>query len=123
MPAPVGHLSHVVIDCHDPDLLATFWSAALGVEVAMRWHQYVVLDAPADGGSALAFQRVPEPKSGKNRVHVDLSVDDLDVASAAVEALGGTVQHDASEAGVQVRVMTDPEGNEFCLVRVPEKPS
>jgi predicted enzyme related to lactoylglutathione lyase len=119
MPAPVGHLSHVVIDCHDPDRLATFWSAALGVEVAMREHQYVILTAPP-GASALAFQQVPEPKSGKNRVHVDLSVDDLDVASAAVEALGGTVQHDVTEAGVQVRVMTDPEGNEFCLVRLPE---
>ena len=115
--APIGRLSHVVVDCADPEGLATFWTQALGVEIAAYWHQYVILTPTSVGGPALAFQQVPEEKQGKNRVHVDLEVTDLDVASAAVERLGGTVVGDVEEDGVAVRVVADPEGNEFCLVR------
>jgi predicted enzyme related to lactoylglutathione lyase len=115
--SPIGRLSHVVIDCIDPERLAGFWAEALGVELAAHWHQYVILTPTIDGGPALAFQQVPETKAGKNRVHVDLTVDDLDRASAQVERLGGTVIGDVEEDGVAVRVVIDPEGNEFCLVR------
>ena len=80
--AAVGRLSHLVIDCTDADRLAEFWSEALGVEVAARWHQYVMLTPTSEGAPAVAFQEVPEPKQGKNRVHVDLEVADLDEASA-----------------------------------------
>jgi predicted enzyme related to lactoylglutathione lyase len=114
--AAVGRLSHVVIDCSDADRLGLFWSEALGVEVAARWNQYVMLTATAEGGPALAFQEVPEPKQGKNRVHVDLEVPDLDEASARVEALGGSVIADHEQDGVHIRVVADPEGNELCLV-------
>ena len=113
----LGRLSHVVIDCADTERLAEFWSAALGVEVAAHWHQYVILTPTVEGGPALAFQEVPEAKRVKNRVHVDVEVADLDVASAEVQRLGGTVMGDVEEDGVAVRVVTDPEGNEFCLVR------
>ncbi len=65
----------------------------------------------------MAFQRVPEPKEGKARVHVDVGVDDLD-ETRAIEALGGAW----TEVGVtrnvgdyRWRVMADPEGNEFCI--------
>jgi len=114
--AAVGRLSHLVVDCTDADRLATFWSAALGVEVAARWHQYVMLTPTVEGGPAMAFQEVPEPKQGKNRVHVDLEVPDLDGASAQVEALGGSVIQDHEQDGVHIRVVADPEGNELCLV-------
>jgi predicted enzyme related to lactoylglutathione lyase len=112
----IGRLSHVVVDCADADLLAEFWSQAIGVEVAARWHQYVMLTATVDGGPALAFQEVAEPKRGKNRVHVDLEVADLDEASRRVEALGGSVVADHEQDGVRLRVVTDPDGNELCLV-------
>ena len=114
--AAIGRLSHLVIDCTDADRLAVFWSEALGVEVAARWKQYVMLTTTVDGGPALAFQEVPEPKQGKNRVHVDLEVADLEEAWARVEALGGTVIEDHEEDDVHVRVVADPEGNELCLV-------
>ena len=112
----IGRLSHVVVDCADADRLGLFWSEALGVEVAARWHQYVMLTATTDGGPVLAFQEVPEPKQGKNRVHIDLEVLDLDEASARIEALGGSVLADHQEDGVNIRVVADPEGNELCLV-------
>jgi predicted enzyme related to lactoylglutathione lyase len=114
--AAVGRLSHLVIDCADADRLAEFWSEALGVEVAARWNQYVMLTPTTEGGPAVAFQEVAEPKQGKNRVHVDLEVPDLDEASARVEALGGSVLEDHEQDGVHIRVVADPEGNELCLV-------
>ena len=116
MPAPVGRLSHIVIDCHDPHALARFWSQALDVAVAHEWNQYVMLAPTGKGHPGLAFQRVPEVKQGKNRVHLDLMVTDLDAAEAAVVALGGRRLHENEQDGVQVRVMGDPEGNELCLV-------
>ena len=114
--AAIGRLSHLIIDCTDADRLAAFWSEALGVEVAARWNQYVMLTPTIDGGPAVAFQEVSEPKQGKNRVHVDLEVPDLDEASARVEALGGSVIEDHEQDGVHIRVVADPEGNELCLV-------
>ena len=123
MSEPVGRLAHIVIDCHDPQALAAFWSAALGVPVAYEWHQYVMLGVTGDGHPGLAFQRVPEPKQGKNRVHLDLTVDDLDRSQASVEALGGTFVEEHGEASVTVRVMADPEGNELCLVKLAPRPS
>ena len=106
---PVGKWSHVVVDCADVERLATFWTAMLAVDVAFRWNQYVMLKPTADGQPALAFQQVPESKTGKNRVHLDFFVDDLDAAQARTEALGGTRVHDVEQDGVQVRVMADPE--------------
>lgn len=114
---PIGRLSHLVIDCADPARLAQFWTEVLGVEIAAYWNQYVILTPTVDGGPALAFQEVPEAKQGKNRVHVDVEVPDLDAASDRVEQLGGGVVGDVEEDGVAVRVVSDPEGNEFCLVR------
>jgi predicted enzyme related to lactoylglutathione lyase len=66
----------------------------------------------------VCFQRVPEAKSGKNRMHFDLGVDDVDLATARIEALGGArADHDDfHEHGYSWRLMADPEGNEFCLI-------
>jgi predicted enzyme related to lactoylglutathione lyase len=72
-----------------------------------------------DGGAPpVAFQRVPESKSVKNRLHVDLEVDDLDRAFAKIAALGGSAISDILQmpGGYRWRVMADPEGNEFCIV-------
>ena len=77
-----------------------------------------MLEPTVPGGPALAFQRVPEPKAGKNRLHLDLMVDDLDHAAGRLEALGATRVSEVAEDGVTVRVFADPEGNELCLVHI-----
>jgi predicted enzyme related to lactoylglutathione lyase len=120
MTDPVGRFAHIVIDCLDPERVAAFWSGALGTPVQYRWQQYVMLRPTGDGHPGLAFQAVPEAKQGKNRVHLDLAVDDLDRAQAAAEALGGTLLRENRQEGVVVRIMADPEGNELCLVKTPD---
>jgi hypothetical protein len=67
----------------------------------------------------MGFQKVPEPKSVKNRVHLDLSSRDEEAAATALEAVGATrlwVSEDPEDPFV---VLADPEGNEFCVVRSP----
>ncbi|WP_367318881.1 VOC family protein [Streptomyces sp. HUAS ZL42] len=113
------HVSHIVMDCADPERLAAFWSDFLGVQIKTRWRQYVLLEPSRDGASALAFQRVGEAKTGKNRAHVDLTVPDLEAATRHAVSFGAVVIDETTEDGVTVRVMADPEGNEFCLVRLP----
>ena len=113
---PVGRLQEVVIDCADPLRLATFWQQVLGGEIRVESDEWVLVAAP-DGGASVSLQRVPEPKAGKNRVHLDVRVDDLATATVEVEAFGGVRAGPArfDELG-GFQVMTDPEGNEFCLV-------
>jgi predicted enzyme related to lactoylglutathione lyase len=119
--------SGVTIDCADPHRLSSFWGALLGV-AASREHW----DDPgwAKPGSRsgvqprLTFQRVPEPKASKVRIHLDVQVDDIAMGRHQVEELGGRwsgVRHDYDE-GV-VLVMLDPEGHEFCLVEYYDEPS
>ena len=110
----VGRLTDIVVDCADPERLAAFWGPLLGVGVADRSESFVELER-LPNGMGLGFQKVPEPKVGKVRIHLDLTVRDIDVAAERVVALGGQRVADVKSW----RVMTDPEGHEFCLL--PEK--
>ena len=118
MPDAIGRLHWIVIDTVDPARIAPFWCALLGVE-ERGWFgdDYLMLTADA-GAPPVAFQRVPEAKSVKNRLHVDLAVEDLDGAFAQIVASGGSAVSDILEmpGGYRWRVMADPEGNEFCIV-------
>jgi predicted enzyme related to lactoylglutathione lyase len=66
----------------------------------------------------VSFHRVPDAKTVKNRLHLDLEVDDIGAATARIESLGSKrlPSDDFSEYGFSWRVMADPDGNEFCLV-------
>ena len=117
MPANVGYL---VIDSTDPQPLLPFWCGLLDVEVAadIGEGQFIVL-SPTASGLRISFQRVPEPKLGKNRLHLDLVVPDLDAATAEIEGLGGRwLEPGTTRAldGYIWRIMADPEGNEFDIV-------
>lgn len=116
----IARLDSVTIDCHDPERLAAFWASIFGT--VEEWSggdpvQYIDLGA-TDGSPVLRFQRVPEPKTVKDRIHLDLRVDNIDEACGRVIELGGVKveQDDLHEYDVVFRVMLDPEGNEFCLV-------
>jgi catechol 2,3-dioxygenase-like lactoylglutathione lyase family enzyme len=115
-PAPVGRFSHVIVDCADPERLAEFWCAALGVAVRGCWNQYIGLEPTVPGGPCLAFQQVPEAKAGKNRVHLDIEVTDIEASGARLEALGGSRLQEVIEDGAHFVIYADPEGNELCLV-------
>jgi predicted enzyme related to lactoylglutathione lyase len=118
-------LDTVTFDCADPSHLAEFWAGSLGWKVGGMDDDGASIspagttdDTPWQG---IYFQKVPEGKVVKNRVHLDLRP--LDSMAAEVErsvALGATVQGRVDVEGSFWTVMLDPEGNEFCILRGPE---
>ena len=112
----IGSIDEVVVDCAEPAALAGFWAQVLGGEPVGRDDAWWYVVPP--GWTQLSFQRVPEPKAGKNRLHLDVRVDDIARATEQAEVLGarrvGTVQ---ISGGGAFQVLLDPEGNEWCLVR------
>lgn len=108
----------VVVDCRDPEELARFWCALLGVEVRGRWQQYVGLQPMTDGQPRLVLQRTDDPRPDKNSLHLDLHVPASELASAVERAvgLGATVAAERDLEGAVWRTLADPEGNLFCLV-------
>lgn len=112
----------LVIDSHDPDLLAGFWQEALGWRRTHDTPDEIALEPPAgspqDGVAPdLLFVRVPGDKAGKNRLHLDLRPEDRDAEVARVESLGATRTDVGQDSSVSWVVMADPEGNEFCVLR------
>jgi predicted enzyme related to lactoylglutathione lyase len=110
--------SSVTIDCLDPERVARFWSALLGREPGPSQEGWVYLGARGDPQPRLVFQPVSGPAVGKVRIHLDITVDDIKISTAAVIELGGRETGEIHEYndGVVV-VMTDPENHEFCLVQ------
>jgi predicted enzyme related to lactoylglutathione lyase len=108
-------LGNVTFDCADPQRLADFWSKATSFEITGS-NDFMATLTPPDGGRPnLLFMKVPEPRSGKNRVHVDFGVADIEAEVARLEALGATRGDSFEEWGFKWTVMADPEGNEFCI--------
>jgi len=114
-----AYILAVAVDCHRPDLLAEFWAKALGNGKKRTWtdsHGTTYRQVDLDGGPALLFQPVPEGKTGKNRLHLDLAPVGRD-QRAEVERLvmlGAKVLDDpADDPWI---VLADPEGNEFCVL-------
>lgn len=115
---PIGSLHEIVVDCSNPEALARFWQALIGGDVDVESPDWVVLDGD-DLGFYIGFQRVPEQKTAKNRVHLDVEVDDLEQAIDEAEQLGARkVGSVVDEADGSFQVMADPGGNEFCFVLV-----
>ena len=112
----IGSIDEVVIDCADPAALAAFWAQVLGGEPTERDEAWWSIRPP--GWTQLAFQKVPEAKSVKNRLHLDVLVDDLARATAQAEALGRPARGGgAPRRAGSFQVLLDPEGNEWCVVR------
>jgi catechol 2,3-dioxygenase-like lactoylglutathione lyase family enzyme len=133
----------VAIDCSHPEQLAAFWADVLGYELAdppnhhQSWSSFSAAEArqpsevwcvivdPEHHGPRLLFHSVPEPKQGKNRLHLDVWVDQPDPAvsrrslveaeAARLEAKGASRVRTRDDDGDFYIVMQDPEGNEFCV--------
>jgi catechol 2,3-dioxygenase-like lactoylglutathione lyase family enzyme len=126
-----SRLTETVIDCADPARLADFWCAVLGYVVVDKHDGAVeisarsvpdaeLLDAIRRGPvpPSLIFVRVPDQKTVKNRLHLDVSpVDSTQAAEVArLESLGAR-RVDVGQGRPGWVVLADPEGNEFCVVR------
>ncbi|MEV4972251.1 VOC family protein [Streptomyces scopuliridis] len=110
-----AQLRQIVVDCREPKALVRFWAQLLGSEPVDRARGWSHVELPGLG--QLAFQPVPESKVVKNRLHLDIAVDDIETAvNEAVELgaarVGATVIDDQGA----FQSMLDPEGNEFCFV-------
>jgi hypothetical protein len=107
----------VVIDCADPRALAAFWASATGYEVTHVSDTWASIVGEGDRDICIAFQRVPEAKTSKNRVHVDLAAADEESEARRIEALGAVRRWTSDKPDDPFVVLADPEGNEFCVVR------
>lgn len=105
----------LTLDVADPDVQQAFWCAALGYEHVGGVGHYRALAAAAGIGPKLLLQQVPEAKTAKNRLHLDLHVADIDAEAARLEACGAVRVGKVDEFGISWIVMHDPEGNEFCV--------
>ena len=117
--AAIGTFNGLVIDGSDTFALAAFWSALMDTEIDEVANEGHYIDLrPTDRMPLLRFQRVPETKTVKNRLHLDIEVADMRGAIARARELGGSVVHDVrTEYGWDYAVLADPEGNEFCAIK------
>ena len=108
-------------DCRAPEAIARFWADVLGYELTDLDEVGAEIRDPNGGGVPILFIVVPEGKSVKNRLHLDLRPETSMAAEKdRVSALGAKEFRYVSEGGSFWTVMLDPEGNEFCVLRGPE---
>jgi hypothetical protein len=123
-------IASVTFDCADALAVGTFWSAALGrpldpqassdyaaIDFAGRRDQEGWAPVEREQNPTWLFVKVPEPKTAKNRVHLDLAAPDPEAEVARLVELGATRVRDTDEFGYRWTVMADPEGNEFCVAK------
>jgi catechol 2,3-dioxygenase-like lactoylglutathione lyase family enzyme len=109
-------ITALMLDTADIATAERFWTTLLGLDVVHRADSFVYLGRITEGGPYLALQQVPEPKTGKNRLHFDIRVPDRAAAAEQVVALGGRVLGEHQEGDFPAwTIVADPEGNEFCV--------
>jgi predicted enzyme related to lactoylglutathione lyase len=109
----------VGLDVNDLPRMRAFWEATLGYEEARGKDSYSYLVDPSGDGPHLFLQVVPERRTEKNRLHLDVVVDSLPEAVAAAEARGARRVTEFKTPITWFVVLEDPEGNQFCLVDEP----
>lgn len=109
-------LDNICIDANDPAALARWWSELLGWPVTDEGEDGDEVALRSPEGVELLFVRVPEPKSVKDRIHLDFRPDDQAAEVARAEALGAH-RVDIGQGEQTWVVLADPEGNEFCILR------
>ena len=110
-------IGNITFDCVSPSNVAAFWGAALGYKVEDYNEFFSEATHPEGTRPNLLFIKVPEGRTVKNRVHMDLTADDREAEIARLEGLGATRgdTHTMEEAGITWTVLQDPEGNELCV--------
>lgn len=109
-------LSTITIDCRDALSVSRFWAAALDLPIGEGADaDYATVGDAGGTGPTMAFVRVPEHKTVKNRVHVDLHADDREAEVARLIGLGAHRLADHDEQGESWTTLLDVEGNELCI--------
>ncbi|MHC5907268.1 VOC family protein [Streptomyces sp. S6] len=121
-PRPVygdtGPIAAVVVDCADPHEMARFWDGAMDWTLHSATDDQATLRSAQAVGPYLEFVRTPDPKPGWNRVHLDIRPyrgDDPAAEEARLRALGAT-DPGIDQSTIHWTILSDPEGNEFCLL-------
>lgn len=118
---PMGlRIGALIVDSHDPGRLARFWAEALGWVISRDEDPEWVVEPPEGSRedcvvADLLFIKVPEPKTSKNRLHLDLRPESQSAEVARLEGLGATRVDVGQGDNRTWVVMADPEGNEFCV--------
>ncbi|MFE7412790.1 VOC family protein [Streptomyces laurentii] len=123
-----SRFTELSVDCHDPERLAAFWCEVLDFKVIDRGEDLVEIGSwvptveevrARQMPSTLVFARVPEGKTVKNRLHIDVSPIDRSTADevARLIGLGATTVDVGQGPDRSWVVLADPEGNEFCVLR------
>jgi len=144
----MGRGIQIVFDAHDPRRLAEFWAEALGYVIQPppagfeswddwatdmgipeeNWNDAIAIVDPDGQGPRVFIQKVPEGKTAKNRMHLDVHISggpetptderrrDIGAEVERLTALGASMMRPMEERGEYWVVMQDPEGNEFCVV-------
>jgi predicted enzyme related to lactoylglutathione lyase len=107
----------LVIDARDPRSLARFWAAVLEQRVLYEADDEVIVGSDEHRYPGLCFVSVPEAKTVKNRLHIDLDPDDRDTEVERIIGLGARRVQIGQAPDVSWVVLADPEGNEFCVLR------
>lgn len=114
----VSRFSELMIDCHDPRRVADFWRQVLDYQVIDESDGLIELAEAPEAMPTLVFVPVPEGKSVKNRIHIDVSPRDREQDAEVERILAlGARRIDIGQGDVSWVVMADPEGNEFCVLR------
>jgi predicted enzyme related to lactoylglutathione lyase len=108
---------NIVVDAADPARLARWWAEALGYKITIDKHDEVEIRRAPDELPGLIFVPVPEPKAGKNRLHIDLRPDDQTAEVERLVDMGARHVDVGQGEDVTWVVLADPEGNEFCVLR------
>ncbi|MFI8823234.1 VOC family protein [Streptomyces sp. NPDC053431] len=108
---------HLAVDCHDLPAQARFWAQVLDWRILFEAENEIVIGADEHALPGMCFLPVPERKSGKNRLHIDLTPDDQDAEVARIVGLGARRVDVGQDEDATWVVLADPEGNEFCVLR------
>lgn len=114
-----GHgrfLYSIVVDTHDLPSLARFWCQVLDWKVLFEADDEIVIGADKSAVPGITFVPVPEKKTVKNRLHIDLAPDDQAVEVERIIGLGARRVEIGQGADVSWVLLADPEGNEFCVL-------
>lgn len=104
-----------IVDARDPGALGRWWQQALRWVVVNDEPEEFEIRAAPDRLPGLLFVPVAEPKTSKNRLHLDFRPDDRDAEVGRLVALGAT-RADVGQGEQSWIVLADPEGNEFCVL-------